>query len=503
MGAITHPSIAVPEGIRLAGEPPLKIGELQVDPPTRQVRNGAREETLEPRVMQVLIALARAKGRVVPRDELVELCWEGRAVGEDAIHRVLSRLRQAAAEIGGNSFKIETIRGVGYRLTDQATDRIGGPSLSRRSLVVSTAAAAVAAGAGAWFLTRDRHTPVPLAMQYYQRGLETRGQASIELAEQGAALFREATRIDPQFADAWGALAWNYRGLLEFGPRPDAERLRSLCRSAAAHALALDPDNPDAQAALLLLKPFYRNWAAIEAGCRDLLKRHPHHEILGYNLAFDLAQVGRWNETLPYLRELTARQPFWPLVHLRLILSLYESGNVEEADDLIEDGMKRFPRRKDYWLWKIRHLINAGRFAEAVAFSDDVNSRPAVGIEPAVDFEIGIARALASGSQPMRAAALDTLVTTARARPGYLATSAVSACVLGYVDECLSMLHGYYFGRGQWAGGQSERPVTELLFVGSTSRLRADARFPALLEEIGLEDYWRATGTLPDFRRRR
>jgi hypothetical protein len=94
-------------------------------------------------------------------------------------------------------------------------------------------------------------------------------------------------------------------------------------------------------------------------------------------------------------------------------------------------------------------------------------------------------------------------VTTARARPGYLATSAVSACVLGYVDECLSMLHGYYFGRGQWAGGQSERPVTELLFVGSTSRLRADARFPALLEEIGLEDYWRATGTLPDFRRRR
>jgi DNA-binding winged helix-turn-helix (wHTH) protein len=300
MGAITHPSIAVPAGIRLASEQPFKIGELQVDPPTRQLRNGARKETLEPRVMQVLIALARAKGRVVSRDELVEHCWEGRAIGEDAIHRVLSRLRQVAAGIGGNSLKIETIRGVGYRLTDQASVRAGGgPRVSRRSLVVSTAAVVVAGGAGAWLVTRDGHTPVPLAMQYYRRGLETRGQASIELAEQGAALFREATRIDPQFADAWGALAWNYRGLLEFGPRPDAERLRSLCRSAAAHALALDRDNPDAQAALLLLKPFYRNWAAVEAGCRDLLKRHPHHEILEYNLAFDLAQVGR--------------RPGWPL----------------------------------------------------------------------------------------------------------------------------------------------------------------------------------------------
>jgi DNA-binding winged helix-turn-helix (wHTH) protein len=495
--------------VRLASEASLRVGNLSIDPPTRQANNGIRGETLEPRVMQVLVALVRARGRVVSRDELIDCCWEGRVVGEDAIHRVLGKLRQLAAGIGEDSFEIETIRGVGYRLLEHGSPNAGQPCapdglpLSRRALVIGgvSLSAAALAGAGVWLLGKPGHQPPPLAMQDYRRGLETRGQASLELGEQGAALFREATRIDPQFADGWGALAWSYRGLLEFGPRPDAERLRSLCQSAAAHALALDRDNADAQAALLLLKPFYRNWAEIESGCRRLLRRHPRHEISQYNLAFDLAQVGRWRDTIPYMRELTAREPFWPLVHLRLILALYESGNAEEADDLIEDGMRRFPRRKDYWLWKIRHLVNAGRFDEAVAFSDDVNSRPAVGNEPALDFETGIARALASGSRTMRASALDNLVSTARKQPRYVPTAACSACVLGYVDECLSMLRGYYFGQGPWALGRVERPYTELLFVASTARLRSDARFSALARDVGLQDYWRATGTLPDYRR--
>ena len=57
--------------------PPFRIGRLAVDPPTRQIESGEMRETLEPRVMQVLVVLFRARGRVVTREELVTHCMDG------------------------------------------------------------------------------------------------------------------------------------------------------------------------------------------------------------------------------------------------------------------------------------------------------------------------------------------------------------------------------------------------------------------------------------------
>src|SRR3546814_17657153 len=67
------------------------------------------EEIIEPRVMQVLLALAEARSEIVRREDLTERCWEGRIVGEDAINRVLSRLRRVAGGIGEDSFRIATL----------------------------------------------------------------------------------------------------------------------------------------------------------------------------------------------------------------------------------------------------------------------------------------------------------------------------------------------------------------------------------------------------------
>jgi len=65
--------------------------------------------------MQVLVALARAQGAVVSRDALIESCWDGRIVGEDAINRCMGRLRKLA-QVSGNAFSIETVSRIGYRL---------------------------------------------------------------------------------------------------------------------------------------------------------------------------------------------------------------------------------------------------------------------------------------------------------------------------------------------------------------------------------------------------
>ncbi len=102
----------------LAGEPDFTLGDLQIQPSSREVVTSGSREVLEPRVMQVLVVLARRRSQVVSRDQLIDECWAGRVVGEDAINRCIARIRRLAEAHGG--FSIETIARVGYRLTELA-----------------------------------------------------------------------------------------------------------------------------------------------------------------------------------------------------------------------------------------------------------------------------------------------------------------------------------------------------------------------------------------------
>jgi Tol biopolymer transport system component/DNA-binding winged helix-turn-helix (wHTH) protein len=102
--------------IDLADEVPFRLGALAIDPPARQVVAGAQNRTIEPRVMQVLVALARAEGGVVSREQLIARCWGGRVVGDDAINSSLAKVRAIASLGDEPAFEIETIPRVGYRL---------------------------------------------------------------------------------------------------------------------------------------------------------------------------------------------------------------------------------------------------------------------------------------------------------------------------------------------------------------------------------------------------
>ena len=102
--------------IDLAHAPDFSLKTATVRPSSREVEGDGWTEILEPRVMQVLVALFEAGGKVVSRNDLVTRCWEGRIVGEDAINRTIAKLRRLSEMDGGRSFAIETIARVGYRL---------------------------------------------------------------------------------------------------------------------------------------------------------------------------------------------------------------------------------------------------------------------------------------------------------------------------------------------------------------------------------------------------
>jgi DNA-binding winged helix-turn-helix (wHTH) protein/tetratricopeptide (TPR) repeat protein len=169
-----QPNGAAVDRIVLAREPTLRLGPLLIDPPHRHIAHeDGREELVEPRVMQVLVALVRADGAILSRDDLIQCCWDGRIVGDDAINRVLSRLRRSAAGIGQGIFRIETLTKVGYRLvTGEAGVRTASalqmPAAAttarapRWTLWVAIAAAGFAIGlATLAFLPWNRAAPVP------------------------------------------------------------------------------------------------------------------------------------------------------------------------------------------------------------------------------------------------------------------------------------------------------------------------------------------------------
>src|SRR5262245_17810229 len=103
-----------PGSIDLAREKDFSLGPVHVRPSSRTVSARDNTEILEPRVMQVLVALARLPGEVVSRDQLIKECWAGRIVGDEAISRCIIKVRRLAETHGG--FTLETIPRVGYRL---------------------------------------------------------------------------------------------------------------------------------------------------------------------------------------------------------------------------------------------------------------------------------------------------------------------------------------------------------------------------------------------------
>ena len=130
--------------IDLTAEKPFKVGAAEVDPLSREARFGGGSERLQPQNLKVLIALARRRGAVVTRDQLIDLCWDGRFVGDDVINRAISTLRQFAERAGG--FTIETVPRAGYRLVE------AGKSSARNWRRWWIAAAVVAASAIALLL---------------------------------------------------------------------------------------------------------------------------------------------------------------------------------------------------------------------------------------------------------------------------------------------------------------------------------------------------------------
>lgn len=397
---------------------------------------------------------------------------------------------------------------------DEAIRAAASPSpkanIQRRNFLVAGSAVGVAAAAGfAGWRYFDKPKVSPQAQLLIQKGMDALQQNdALETQDPGSsltaiALLSEATQAAPESAMAWGGLAMAYAVRKRVVPQSERPGLDSRGRAAAGKALAIDPTEGRALGALRMLEPPYRNWIEVERGDREALKKNPRIPILLFILSDLLGNVGRYREATEYSGKFDRKKFLLPGADRKVIINHWAAGDLQSADAALETAVKQWPQHPQIFRIRIAYLMYSGRPEEALQVLARRADWP-VEVRPEFLEAIGAtAEALAGRRTP--AAAVETALEYLGDNP-QSALQVAQACVaLGDADAAFALFDGYYFGEGKWSklaplGGDQDR-VTSPLFQPPMQPVWREPKFDRLLQRIGLNDYWRKSGTVPDFRR--
>ena len=474
--------------------------DATVRPSLRRLEGPLGSVTGEPRVIQVLLALADARGAVLSRDDLLQLCWDGRIVGDDAINRAIAEVRRIAANVGAG-FEVETVPRIGYRITgvDWGVEAVSalsrsGPLTGRRKVLVGgIAAIAVVAGGGTALVYRNRNAKID---DLIERGRVLQGSGSAKNEKRAEALFRQAIESDPKRADAWGWLA----SVLDD---------QNAAREAAQHALSLDPREANARVLVAFQRRDLDAWTQWEDELLGVLADAPDNAAALGHLTFFYQGMGRCKDSWLTNERAVSAEPFNPAHQHRRALKHWIFGRIGEADKVADQSLRLWPRSSTVWNARLLIYAFTDRAPAALAFLDDLASRP-VNVTPqsAGSWRAAL-NAIATRAPADVANAVDVCTTAARLSPGLAANAIMTFSHLGELDAAYRVANGLFEGRGsivqQIRGGSikdfysaSAWGRTQFLFIPATSQFRADARFPELCQQLGHVAYWLKRGIWPD-----
>lgn len=92
------------------------LGPWRVEPEQLRLCHGDTTMALEPKLMALLVALISAQGEAVSRGALMQAIWGHEHVTDDALNRLVARLRKFLRQSADQVATIETVPRVGYRL---------------------------------------------------------------------------------------------------------------------------------------------------------------------------------------------------------------------------------------------------------------------------------------------------------------------------------------------------------------------------------------------------
>jgi hypothetical protein len=378
----------------------------------------------------------------------------------------------------------------------------------RLMLIGGTAVAAVAAGAFAAWRSVGSSQPSAEAQLLFEKGTDAlQSNDAFDPnnpagAAQAIAILTNATRLSPDFATAWGALAMAYAVRKKGAPPPERAGFDSRSRSAAKHALELDPREPRAIGALRMLDPVYRNWLTVERADREALKVQPRMPLLLFLLADVLGNVGRWGEAAALSRNFDRKKFLIAGADRQVIINLWCAGDLPGADDAVRLAVEHWPQHPQIWRTRLHYLMYSGRAFDALDLLRDQSERPPGTTDEFLRAVQATATALARQGDAKPAVVQN--IALLKTDPAAVFVAVHASTALADTQTALDLLRGYYFGEGEWGrlapvGGDQDRQ-TAPLFHPQMRNLWRDPAFDPLLERIGLNTYWRRSGTKPDFR---
>ena len=179
-------------------------------------------------------------------------------------------------------------------------------------------------------------TPRPRTDELYVQGLylyEQRTPASLEQARRS---FESAIAADPSDARAYAGLANAYLLLREYSTMPHNEAY-AKAQAAAEHAIALDPDLPEAHASLGFID-FFSLWdtPAATREFNEALRLDPGCALAHHWYGSMLTHQGRYPEALEQLNLAQRLQPSSPAILASKAFALGLGGHRAEAVDMLE-----------------------------------------------------------------------------------------------------------------------------------------------------------------------
>lgn len=182
-------------------------GEWLVIPSRLRIERNGESQSIEPKVMDLLVLLASRPGEVVTHDEILSRLWPGVIVGDDTLARCVSKLRRAFGDDPKSPSYVETVSKRGYRLIAAIKPSSGAPNAPARVAparlrLAAAALLLVAVIGGAMIASRE-----DASAGLVERARDSYFQFTRADNETAIALYERVLAVEPDNAQALAGLA--------------------------------------------------------------------------------------------------------------------------------------------------------------------------------------------------------------------------------------------------------------------------------------------------------
>jgi DNA-binding winged helix-turn-helix (wHTH) protein/Tfp pilus assembly protein PilF len=325
-------------------ETELQFDGWTVNPVSGEIAREGNVSRLQQQPLRVLIELYERAGAVVTREHLVKALWpEGFVDFDNGLNVAVRKLRVALDDVGDSPRYIETLPRVGYRFIGAtgAQPRSGieaditPPARARFALVLTFAALAVAIAVTWWWTQSPQasrsasaaYVPSVSAQELYVEGLHQRFRRDISIlnaAEVAREKFEAALKEDPDYPQAWAALASTIALAVHSQALLPAEGVPKA-RAAALRAIALDDKLAEGHVALgAIYLRHDRNFTGAKQEFDRALALDGRSSRAWQQLALWHADMGHADEALSALRRARELDPMvlpWASNYARVLYS--------------------------------------------------------------------------------------------------------------------------------------------------------------------------------------